>query len=289
MPLFSVFSDSACDLSADLITQHNIGIVTFGVTLDGANYFRDGVDMSHAEFFQALLREKYFPKTSTPSIADYTDAFTKTLQEGQDIICLCLSSTFSASYQSAMNAKSMLMEEYPERTIIIIDSELASAVQGRLVLEAARLRDAGMTAHEASLNIEAIRDTAKIYLTADSLEYLQRGGRIGKASAIAGTLLNIKPIILMMRGELYPIAKVRGRKKTIAEILSKVSEELRGKEDVYNITVVHGMCEAEGAELTEAFRARGFLVPYGLQQAGATIGAHIGPTVIGVGYMKVVL
>ena len=286
MALFTLFSDSSADLSADLIKKHDIQIITFGVTLDGLTYFRDGVDKSHTEFFEILSNEKVFPKTSTPSIADYADAFTPALQAGQDVVCVCLSSGFSASSQSALNAKSMLEEEYPERQIHIVDSRLAAAVQGLLVLNAAKLRDEGKTAAETAAILDDIKQRSKVYLTMDSLEYLQRGGRIGKGAAFAGTLLNIKPILAIENGVVAPKVKARGRKKALSEMLNFLLDDVRGNESAYDFVAVYAANKEECEEIAKNMReTHGLTLPYDVWQLGATIGAHAGPTVVGVGYV----
>ncbi len=286
---FEIFSDSACDLSDAFIKEFDIGIVPFSITFDGQSYAKERLELSLSDFYNELLSRKVFPKTSLPSISDYSEHFRPSLEKGLDVLCICLSSKFSGSYQSAVNAKNLLEDEFPERTIIIADSMLATILQGQMAVTAAKLRKAGKTINEVYDAIANLKDISRIYVTVDSLEYLQRGGRIGKVSAFAGTLFDIKPIIELKDGELNPLSKVRGRKKAISNIIELAFKGIDNLDD-YEFGIVHSACFAEAKQLEETLKnTYGIKDYFGITELGATIGSHIGPTVLGISCIKKII
>lgn len=284
---YSIVSDSACDLPEELRLKLGVDIVPFYVTLDeGKSYQREVLDIPVDEFYKRIMSEGIYPRTSLPSIQDYVDEFEKHMEQGRDVICLCLSKKFSGSYQSAQNAAEMLRGKYPELKVYIIDTMLATASQGLLAAEASRIREAGLSVLEAVDVINSLRATARINFTVDDLSYLEHGGRIGRAGALAGAILNIKPIITLREGELMPEKKARGRKKAIRELIDMTLAELAGKEDEYKVCVIHVDREAEAENIMNELEGHGLDVYRGRIYIGATIGAHAGPTAIGVCYIK---
>ena len=285
MSTYKIISDSSCDLDNEIILKNDLDIVPFYVSFDGEKYLRDRVDISNTEFYNKITKEKLFAKTSLPSIQDYVDVFTKWLEKGLDILCICITSKFSGSYQSAINAKQLMEERYPERIIEVIDSATATACQGLVVLSAIKLRSEGKTVSETAQLIEEAKMKSKIVFTVDTLEYLQRGGRIGKVSALAGTLLNIKPIICLEDGELFPTSKLRGRKKAIAEIFEILKSDIGENSDSYIFCVVHSTVDSEIqyalSHLKELFN---FTEDIPIIEVGITVGAHLGDTALGIAY-----
>lgn len=287
MQNFIIISDSSCDLPKSYLSEFSIDVVPYYVSFDTVNYYKENVDISVTEFYRQVVEEKKFPKTSLPPIQDYIDIFKKNLLNGLDILCICLSAKFSGSFQSAHNAKNILLEEFPDRRIEIIDSEQATAGQGLVIYEAALMQQKGYSLDEIIEKTEKLKLTAKINFTVDSLEHLQKGGRIGKASALAGTILNIKPIIVMKNGELMPVAKVRGRKKAINEILSMTIEEIGNEHEKYHICVLKAAKIDEAVELCEIMKANhNFKIISPIFDIGVTIGTHAGPTALGISYIK---
>ena len=288
MSTYQLISDSSCDIPFDELEKNHVGFVPFYVSFDTVNYHKEFLELTADDFYAKISDSSVFPKTSLPSASDYSDAFEPYLKEGKDILCLCLTSKFSGSYQSAMLAKDMLSETYPNQTIEIIDSYGATGSQGLLVLEAVRMRDAGHTLAELKLALEALKLTSKINFTVDSLEHLQKGGRIGKASALAGSLLNIKPIICLYDGELHPDKRVRGQKKALSTILDMTKKEIGNKKEEFQLVVVRAKGEMDSIadNLANEFRKEGFHVLDRLWTIGITIGTHAGPTAVGVCYIK---
>lgn len=286
MNKFKILADSSCDLPENIKSKYNIELIPFHVSFDYEKYYKENIDISVNEFYKKIKTNDNLPKTSLPSIQEYADAFKKHLNDGFDILCICITSKFSGSYQSAINAANILNEEYPERKIIIIDSMQVTAGQGLLVIEAAKMHNDGFKIEEVAEKINQIKLSSKIIFTVDSLNYLQKGGRIGKVSAIAGSLLSIKPIIFMKDGELIPNSKVRGRKKALSEVINIVYNDVKNNIDNYNYTILHADCIEDALILQSKLKDKGIEPNKNLFNVGITIGSHIGPTAIGIAYIK---
>ncbi|MBQ7085417.1 MAG: DegV family protein, partial [Anaerotignum sp.] len=283
-----IIADSSCDIPISLMKANDISYVPFNVSFDQEIYLEELKDITPDEFYEKINAEKLFPKTSLPSVQSYMDAMEAALKENKDVLCLCLSSKFSGSFQSAMNAANILSESYPDHVIKVIDTTCATACEGMMVLEACRMKDAGMDINAVVEKLEVLKETSRIFVTVDSLEHLQKGGRIGKASAMAGTILNIKPIIAMKDGELHPESKVRGSKKALKQIVDMAKGKIGDEKDQYRIIFVRGDKEREATavELANELRAEGYDVAEDVWTVGITIGSHIGPTPIAVCMLK---
>ena len=184
---FQIVSDSSCDLPKERAQELGVDIVPFYVSFEEENYMKEGVDISVEDFYQMMAdRAGTFPKTSMPSVQDYVDVFEKYVKDGVPVLCICLNAAFSGSIQSAMNAKNQILEDYPEAQIEVVDSEEVTALQGMFVEEACRLRGAELDMKEAVKLLEEIRPTGRIFFTTNDLDYLQHGGRIGRAAATIG-------------------------------------------------------------------------------------------------------
>ena len=288
MNAYKIIADSSCDIPISLMKANDISYVPFNVSFDQETYLEELKDITPDEFYEKINAEKLFPKTSLPSVQSYMDAMEAALKENKDVLCLCLSSKFSGSFQSAMNAANILSESYPDHVIKVIDTTCATACEGMMVLEACRMKDAGMDINTVVEKLEVLKETSRIFVTVDSLEHLQKGGRIGKASAMAGTILNIKPIIAMKDGELHPESKVRGSKKALKQIVDMAKGKIGDEKDQYRIIFVRGDKEREATavELANELRAEGYDVAEDVWTVGITIGSHIGPTPIAVCMLK---
>lgn len=287
MPNYKILSDSSCDLPEKLKEEYDIELIPYYVSFDGHNYYKENIDITVNEFYNKLKKNNLSPKTSLPSINDYAEVFKKYLEIGQDILCFCLTSKFSGSYQSAVNASHILKEEYPDRKILIIDSMQATAGQGIVVLEALSMQKAGYTIEQTAEKINELKKTAKIIFTVDSLSYLQKGGRIGKVSAIAGSLLNIKPIIYLKDGELIPYSKIRGRKKALNEVINIAINNTKSDINSYRFCILHAACIEDAEFLKETlYNEYGINIDIPLFDVGVTIGSHIGPTATGIVFIK---
>ena len=156
MPNFIILSDSSCDLPENLKQEYNIDVVPFYISFDKENYLRENIDININDFYNKMTSEKIIPKTSLPSMEDYCNYFKKHLDNGLDILCFTLCSELSGSYQSAVNAANIMLEEYPDRKILVIDSKKATVAQGLLVIEASKMQKAGFSLEETYEKMEKL-------------------------------------------------------------------------------------------------------------------------------------
>lgn len=292
---FHIISDGSCDLPEKLVQEKNITVVPFYVSFDDTHYFKENVEIGIRDFYQQMVDKKgVYPKSSMPSIQDYEEAFLPFVKEGIPVICICITTKFSGSMQSALNARTLIQEKYPQAEIAVIDATINTVLQGQYVLEAVELRDHGFSYQDTIARLEEIKSTGRIFFTVGNMEYLKHGGRIGKVSALAGSILDIRPLITLKQGEIFPSGIDRGRKRTLKKVMDLLLEylqESRLEIDCYSIAVGYGYDIEEG----HAFRdqALAFLREKGydideipVYQIGATIAVHTGPYPLGFGIIE---
>ncbi len=290
MRAYQIFSDSSCDLPKSLIEEQQIKLIPFYVSFDQDTYFKENIEITNDVFYDILTTRHVFPKTSLPSVQDYIKAFKTALEEGLDILCLCLTQKFSGSYQSAVNAKHILEEMYPESNIAIVDSIQATGAQGLILLQLAYMKKEGYPLQETIEQIHWMKHTARIMFTVNTLDYLARGRRIGKVTTLAGNMLDIKPLIQLREAELIPYSKVRGRKKSLDKVYYMVEEYfMESGEDPqdYDFCIMDATTPEDARYLQN--RLEEFLsskIGYPVFQIGVTIGTYTGPGAIGIGFVK---
>lgn len=292
---FGIVSDSSCDLPESYVQTEQVEIVSFYLSFDGEEYYREGKEISIPEFYQRMAENPdCFPKTSMPSIQDYVDAFLSFVKKGLPVLCICLSRKLSGSLQAAVNAKQVVEEQFQGARIEVVDSCLATALQGMLVKNAVEMRNAGKTLDEAAEALRSLRQSGHIFFTTDDLKYLEHGGRIGKAASVAGSVLKIKPLIQFYDGELGSAELCRGRRKSLQKIIDKMESYIQDlkiePEDYFLVTGV-GLWVPEYDEFKMRLRERlgtsGFHVrEWEDIQIGATIGVHTGPYPLGAGLLR---
>lgn len=292
---FHIISDGSCDLPTELAEEKNITVVPFYVSFDDEHYLKENVDIGVRDFYQQMVDKKgVYPKSSMPSTQDYVDVFLPYAQEGTPVICICITTKFSGSVQSAVNAREIVLEEYPGAEITVIDSCINTVLQGLYVLEAVKLRDAGTSYRDAVARLEQIKGTGRIFFTIGDMEYLKHGGRIGKVTAVAGSVLGIRPVITLKNGEIYPSGIGRSRKRTTEKALELLLDYIGSSHlpvDCYSIVLGYGYNMEEGKELRdhalEVLHGRGIDVKeIPVCQIGATIGVHTGPYPLGFGIIE---
>jgi DegV family protein with EDD domain len=290
MKTYQIFSDSACDLPDSLLKEHDIKLIPFYVSFDQDTYYKENVEISNEAFYAKLSEDNVFSSTSLPTVQDYINEFRAVLKQGHDIICLCLTHKFSGSYQSAVNAKQILEEQYPESEIQIVDSIQATAGQGILLLQIAYMKEKGYSLAQIMEKLNFIKPSARIMFTVDTLEYLTKGRRIGKAEALSGNMLDLKPLIQLKEAELIPYSNVRGRKKSLEKIYSMVEEyfkETGEKPEDYDFCIANATTMEDAKYLqkrVEEFIGR--IITYPVFQIGVTIGSYTGPGGIGICFVK---
>lgn len=213
--MFQIISDGSCDLSQEQLREAGVEVVPYYVSLDGETYLKEVSELDVHTFFEyCVSHPQVFPRTSMPTLEDYKCAFERALQCGLDVLCYCLTEKFSGSFSCATIAAAMLAEDYPDRKIRVVDSTLATGLQGLLLLELARYAKEGHSFDETYERGEEIKRSAAIYFTIENLSYLSHGGRIGKLMDMALHGMSMRPIIRFGSGELHPVGVSLGRKKS---------------------------------------------------------------------------
>lgn len=292
---YHIISDGSCDLPPELALEKNITVVPFYVSFDDEQYLKEGVEIGVRDFYQQMVdRKGVYPKSSMPSIRDYVDAFLPFVKEKMPVICICITTKFSGSMQTALNARDMVLEDYPEAVITVIDATVNTVLQGLYVLEAVKLRDSGASYEDAVARLEEIKSTGRIFFTVGDIEYLKHGGRIGKVAAVAGSVLGIRPIITLKQGEIFPSGIGRSRSKTTEKCIGLLLEYLRESSisaDCYSLAVGFGYDTQEAEEFRahaiETLQKNGFSIEeIPLYQIGAVISVHTGPYPLGFGIIE---
>lgn len=283
-----LFSDSSCDIPEHLIHEYKVNLIPFYITFDQSTYYKEIKELSIAQFYEKMRESQIFPKTSLPSIDDYMQAFTPYVKDGHPIICVCLSSHFSGSYNAAVNARTILLEHYPNAQIAIINSLNATGGQFLLLEQVAHMIADGLDFNLIIANANKLRETARIFFYVDTLDYLEKGGRIGKAAALIGTVLNVKPVLFLEDGQLFPCNKIRGKKKAISKIVELIQEYVTKESlDDYNFALCHGDCPEDAELLAKEFQSStGIILPDPYNIIGVTIGVNTGPDTQGIACIK---
>ncbi len=294
MPDYQIITDGSCDLGTEIAKKHQIHVVPFYVSFDGEHYQKEIEEVSVRDFYQQMVdHPKLFPKSSLPSVEDYVEAFQIYAAKGTDIICICITTKFSGSYNSARTAADLVREEYPSVKITVIDSTVDTVLQGIYVLEAARMQQNGLSYEEVLTHLERIKDSGRIIFTIGSLDYLVAGGRIGKLLGIAGSTLGLKPLIILKEGEIFSGGLTRSREKAKKKLIALTKEHFEKtgeRPEDYTFVVGYGYDYEEAIsfrnELLQSVRTYRNIDQIDIFQIGATIGVHTGPYPIGLGLLK---
>lgn len=293
--LFHIISDGSCDLPTELTEEKNITVVPFYVSFDEGHYLKEKEEIGIREFYQQMIdRKGVYPKSSMPSTQDYVDVFLPCAEKGEPVICICITTKFSGSMQSAVNAREIVKEEYPDAEITVIDATINTVLQGQYVLEAVAMRDAGFTYRDTVARLEQIKSTGRIFFTVGNMEYLKHGGRIGKVGALAGSVLDIRPVITLKKGEIYPSGIGRGRKRSTDKAKALLLDYLKDSGmgiECFSLSVGYGYDVEEGKEyrdsVIEMLRNHGYAISeIPVYQIGATIAVHTGPYPLGIGVIE---
>ena len=268
-----VVTDSACDLPDDLIERHGIEVVPLTIRF-GKEELVDRKELSTDEFWRRLADSDVLPETSAPSAGAFEGAFRRLIEDGATgIICINLSSKLSATMQSAQVAAQAVQADCP---VTVVDSLLVSMGLGSLCLTAARRATDGDSLDSIVANVTDRRNRSKLYGSLDTLEFLKKGGRVGNARALLGSMLAIKPVVEVRDGVVEEAGKVRTRSKALRLLVDRVKEG-----PFENLAVLHGNAPDvdELLDLLEPLAPRDEIV---VGQIGPVIGTHAGPRVIGV-------
>lgn len=288
--MYKIVSDSACDLSKEYLEKHDVTIVPLSVSFDGETYYRDGVDITRDECYQRMVDDpKLFPKTSLPSVESYAEVFRNYVEQGFPVVCFTITTLFSGSYNSAMNAKSLVEEDYPDANICVIDSKQNTVTQALLIDQFVRMLEDGLSFEQVMSKLEPLMASARIFFTVGSLDYLQMGGRIGKVATAATGKLGVKPVIVMKDGDIGLGGIGRNRNKLKASVLQVAKKYLdeNGK-DNFIVSVGYGYDKEEGFQfMNEVESTLDVKLDSETNVAiGIVSAVHTGPYPIGLGVIR---
>ena len=274
---YILMTDSDSDLPYELKVQYDIPVVNMPYSLDGKEYFDDlGQTVSAKEFFDKM-RAGAAPSTSALNETVYREYFEPILASGKDLLFVAFSSQLSATIQAVYATQKALLEEYPDRKFIVVDTLSISAPQTILVLKAHELYREGKPIEEVAQWLEDNKLRAQAWFTVEDLKYLKRGGRVSPAAAAIGTLIDLKPILTeTLEGKLAPAAKVRGRRKAIAYIVDRAVENVVDQKEAPGI-ILHGDCPEEAEALKAQLLSKLPDMTIRVEAIGPVIGAHAGP------------
>lgn len=277
--MIRILVDSSSDYRLDEVEQKNMELVPISITIGEKTYI-DGVDLGRDEFYEVLEASGEFPKTSQPSPQAFLDIFKDVKEKGDEMVCILLSSALSGTYQSAVLARNMV--DYDK--IYIVDSLSATYVIKVMADYACKLREEGVAVSIIAEKVEELKSRVKVIAALDTLEYLSRGGRIGKAAAVIGDMVNVKPIITVTEdGNVGVLGKSIGRNKAISNIVRQL-KALKIDTD-YPMYPIYSYGEENCIKFEEKLKKEGYKTNRRMQ-IGSTIGTHIGPEAFGIIFVR---
>lgn len=282
---YVIMTDNMADLPEEYIREHGLEVLSLSYILDGETYDREH-PLEVGEFYNRM-RNGSMPTTSQVNPEQARKAFTACLEQGRDVLYIAFSSGLSGTYNSGKLAAEELKEEgrFPERKLVVLDSLSASLGEGLLVHKAVQMKESGSSLEEVADWVEKHKLELCHNFTVDDLFHLHRGGRVSKATAILGTMINIKPILHVDdEGHLIAIGKVRGRKKSLTALVDRMGEQIQGFENP-EVFISHGDCLEDAKYVEKLVRERFGVENFIINHVGPTIGAHSGPGTIALFFM----
>ena len=276
---FEIVTDSSCNLKEDMIDEFGLHILPLTFMIDGEQYqsYLKGEKTDLGQFY-AMMREGKVITTSLPTLSETNALMRSILESGKDILYIGFSSALSGTFEATANLMNEIARDYPERTLIAEESLAASGGQGLLVYLAAKKAREGATIQEVARYVEQTRLHVAHWFTVDDLMFLFRGGRVSKTSAWAGTVLNIKPVMHVDdEGRLIPVAKVRGRKKSLNALVDRMEQSAIAPVSDQVVFITHGDCLDEAEYVASLVRERFGVKDVIINYVDPVIGAHSGP------------
>lgn len=274
-----IVTDSTVDMPPQLARELGVSVVPLSVIF-GDEVLKEGVQISHDLFYERLVRSKVLPTTSAPSFGDFLEVYEPLLPETDEIVSIHLSSKLSATYNNALQAAQQLAERGAR--IEVVDSQLVSLGMSFVVAAAARAAIGGAATEDIKTIVDGIVPRVRILIALDTLEYVRRGGRIGRARAFLGNMLRVKPILYIRDGEVHPGERVR----TKALALERVFQIVTSYPRVVEAAVAYSTNPQEAEEVSRRLREAMPGVTVSMARLGPVIGVHGGPGVLGVGVLE---
>ncbi|WP_252502436.1 DegV family protein [Sporosarcina sp. Marseille-Q4943] len=278
-----IFADSGSDLPKSFFEENDVTLIPLRVLIDDKEG-DDVLDIDSKEVFDAIRNGKH-PKTSQASPELFHSTWKELAESGEDGLYIAFSSELSGTYNTAVMMKDQVKEVNPNMNLVLIDSRCASLGCGLLVKEAVRLRDAGDDVRTIERKIRDMANRMEHLFTVEDLDYLAKGGRVSKASAFFGGLLNIKPLLHVEGGRLVPIEKHRGRKKVFRRMMELMDE--RGVElSKQTVAISHGDDESAALEVKAMIEEKFQPKNVEIHMIGSAIGSHAGPGTIAIFFLN---
>ena len=275
-----IVTDSTSYIPKEFINKYDISVVSLNVIMNGKS-IRE-IDLDNETFYKQMEESTEIPSSSQPSPDEIYNTFENIIKEGNSVVGIFISSDMSGTVSSANLIKNMLLEKYPSANIEIIDSRSNCMQMGYVAIEAAKAAAAGKSMEEVINVCTSVINNSRFLFTPDTLDYLKKGGRIGGASALLGTLFQIKPILTVCDGKTTVFTKVRTKKKALDTLVNTLVNDIQGKE-LGGVIVHHINCQDEGLSLAKKIKEQ-LGVDVKIDTIGPIIGLHVGPGSIGVAY-----
>ncbi|HEP1274720.1 TPA: DegV family protein [Streptococcus pyogenes] len=276
---FTIMTDSTADLNQTWAEDHDIVLIGLTILCDGEVYETVGPNRISSDYLLKKMKAGSHPQTSQINVGEFEKVFREHARNNKALLYLAFSSVLSGTYQSALMARDLVREDYPDAVIEIVDTLAAAGGEGYLTILAAEARDSGKNLLETKDIVEAVIPRLRTYFLVDDLFHLMRGGRLSKGSAFLGSLASIKPLLWIdEEGKLVPIAKIRGRQKAIKEMVAQVEKDIADSTVIVSYTSDQGSAEKLREELLVHENISDVL----MMPLGPVISAHVGPNTLAV-------
>lgn len=276
---FTIMTDSTADLNQTWAEDHDIVLIGLTILCDGEVYETVGPNRISSDYLLKKMKAGSHPQTSQINVGEFEKVFREHAKNNKALLYLAFSSVLSGTYQSALMARDLVREDYPDAVIEIVDTLAAAGGEGYLTILAAEARDSGKNLLETKDIVEAVIPRLRTYFLVDDLFHLMRGGRLSKGSAFLGSLASIKPLLWIdEEGKLVPIAKIRGRQKAIKEMVAQVEKDIADSTVIVSYTSDQGSAE----KLREELLAHENISDVLMMPLGPVISAHVGPNTLAV-------
>lgn len=283
MPLCNLIIDSCCDLPAAVVDREGVTLLKFPFVMDGTTREDDLFQSMSAQEFYGAMRNGAEPTTSQLSVPMLTEVFTRAIESGVPTVYLSFSSGLSGSFDVAMLVCERLLAEHPDAELYPVDTHLASIAEGLLVYEAINQREKGLTARELASWAEEARYFVNEEFMVDDLEALRRGGRIPSSVAMAGSVLDVKPLLnIDLTGHLGLVGVARGRKKGIKQLVEYYQKYVSDQGPQHCVVIGHSDCPKDAQRLKDALEKVDDNILFLESSIGPVIGSHVGPDMLAV-------
>lgn len=275
-----IITDSTSYIDEKIIKDYDISVISLNIAFKDISFKE--VEVDNTTFYKRIDEKEEIPKSSQPSLGEMYETFLNLIKENNDVVGIFISSEMSGTYSSALLAKDMVLKEYPNAKIEIIDSRSNCMQLGFSVIEAAKEAKKGSSIEVVTKTAKDNMKKSRFLFIPDTLEYLKKGGRIGEAKALIGRVLKIIPILTVVDGETTIFNKVRTKKKAVNEMINVFLQDIK-KYKFGNIVVHHINCEGEAKEIADTIKS--FIgKDINICPIGPVIGTHVGPGAVGLAY-----